>query len=464
MNYALILIPFLVLIVVNLLPKGRLTFWTGLLLFLAQTAAVLCLFYNQSHLTGGRLNALLGFNLALDKTSLALLLAAGLVGATALCAGWTLIGRDDQRLNYLSLLLISLTGINGIALTTDLFSLYVFIEVVAVTSFILIALFKDRDALEGAFKYLIMSVVASALMLSAVSFYLIAAGGTSFALIRHAVATPGSFLPQAALLLFLCGLFIKGGLVPFHGWLPDAYMTAPAPVSIFLAGVVTKASGIFTLIRLVRVVGLNPHLSEVLLFIGALSIVAGALAALGQKDLKRLLAYSSISQMGYIICSLATGSALGVTAALFHFFNHAVFKSQLFVNAAAVEAQTGTRDMDKLGGLAEKMPVTGTTSVIASLSTAGVPPLAGFWSKLLIIVALWLTGHYVYAVIALLASILTLAYFLSLQRRVFFGKLLIGLENVREGAFGLIAPAVVLSSVTIGVGLIFPLFIRMLLK
>jgi multicomponent Na+:H+ antiporter subunit D len=215
---------------------------------------------------------------------------------------------------------------------------------------------------------------------------------------------------------------------------------------------------------LVRVVGLNPHLTEVLLFIGAFSIVAGALAALGQKDLKRMLAYSSISQMGYIVASLATGTVLGVTAALFHFFNHAVFKSQLFVNAAAVEAQTGTRDMDKLGGLAEKMPVTGTTSVIAALSTAGVPPLAGFWSKLLIIIALWLTGHYVYAVIALLASVLTLAYFLSMQRRVFFGKLLIGLENVREGAFGLVAPAVILSGVTIGVGLVFPLFIRMLLK
>ena len=464
MNYLLILMPFLVLIVVNLLPKGRVAFWLGLLLFLAQVAAILVLFFNQSHLIGGRLNALLGFNLALDKTSLALLLSAGLVGATALSAGWTLIGKDDQRLNFLSLLLISLTGINGISLTTDLFSLYVFIEVVAVTSFILIAMFKEPGALEGAFKYLMMSVVASALMLAAISFFLLAAGGTSFALVRQAVALHGSFMPQAALLLFLCGLFIKGGLVPFHGWLPDAYMSAPAPVSIFLAGVVTKASGIFTLIRLIRVVGLAPQLTDVLLFIGAFSIVSGALAALGQKDMKRMLAYSSISQMGYIVASLATGTTLGVTAALFHFFNHAVFKSQLFVNAAAVETQTGTRDMDKLGGLAEKMPVTGATAAIASLSTAGIPPLSGFWSKLLIIVALWLTGHYVYAVIALLASILTLAYFLSMQRRVFFGKLLIGLENVREGAFGLLAPAVILSLITIGVGLVFPLFIRMLLK
>lgn len=467
MNYLLILIPFLALILINLMPRGKgstAAFWIGLVLFLAQAVVALALFYNQSNLGGARLDALLGFKLFLDKTSLALLLSVGLVGAAALSAGWALIKKADQQLNFISLLLISLTGINGISLTTDLFSLYVFIEVVAIASFILIALFKERDAFEGVFKYLVMSIVASVLMLSSISFFLMAASGTSFAAVRLAVNTPGSFVPQVALMLFVCGLFIKGGLIPFHGWLPDAYMTAPAPVSIFLAGIVTKASGIFTLIRLVRVVGLNAHLTSILLLIGALSIVVGALAALGQKDMKRMLAYSSISQMGYIVASLATGTTLGITAALFHFFNHAIFKSQLFVNAAAVEEQAGTRDMDKLGGLAERMPITGTTSVIASLSTAGIPPLAGFWSKLLIIIALWFTGHYFYAVVALLASVLTLGYFLSLQRRVFFGKLLPGLENVREGSLGLTLPAIILTSITVGLGLVFPFILRMFIK
>ena len=461
------LVPFIALIVINLIPKGKGAGWAfslALLVFLAQVAAVFMLFFNVGVPAFGQLASLLAFRLFLTKTSLVLLLSVGLVGLTALSAGRALIKKADQQLNFISLLLISLTGINGIALTTDLFSLYVFIEVVALASFILIALFKERDAFEGVFKYLVMSIVASVLMLSAISFFLLAANGTSLSAIKLAVNTPGSFVPQAALGLFVCGLLIKGGLIPFHGWLPDAYMTAPAPVSVFLAGIVTKASGIFTLIKLLGAVGLNPQLSQVLLVVGALSTVAGALAALGQKDMKRMLAYSSISQMGYIIMSLAAGTALGLAGALFHFFNHAVFKTQLFVNAAAVEEQTGTRDMDKLGGLAQRMPVTGTTSVVAALSTAGLPPLAGFWSKLLIILALWGTAHYFYAVVALLSSVLTLAYFLSMQRRVFFGQLAAGLENVREGALGLVLPAILLTSITIGVGLVFPFILGMFIK
>jgi proton-translocating NADH-quinone oxidoreductase chain N len=467
MNYILLLAPFIALILINLIPKGKGSIWAfalALLVFLAQVAVALALFFGAGGPLLVSLASLLGFRLFLDKTSLALLLSAGLVGAAALSVGQSLIKESDQRLNFISLLLISLTGINAISLTTDLFSLYVFIEAVAVASFILIALFKERDAFEGVLKYLVMSIVASVLMLSSISFFLMASGGTSLAAVRLAVNTPGSFVPPVALGLFICGLLIKGGLIPFHGWLPDAYMTAPAPVSVFLAGIVTKASGIFTLIRLVRVVGLTHNLSHILMIVGALSIVAGALAALGQKDMKRMLAYSSISQMGYIIMSLAAGTTLGVAAALLHFFNHAVFKTQLFVNAAAVEEQTGTRDMDKLGGLAQRMPVTGTTSVVAALSTAGLPPLAGFWSKLLIILALWGTAHYFYAVVALLSSVLTLAYFLSMQRRVFFGKLATGLENVREGGLGLILPAILLTSVTIGVGLVFPFVLRMFVK
>jgi proton-translocating NADH-quinone oxidoreductase chain N len=467
MNYILLLVPFIILIVINLIPKGKGAGWAfalSLLVFLAQAVAAVALFFNQGDPLPGRLAALLDFRLVLDKTSLVLLLSAGLVGATALSTGWALIKNGNQRLNFFSLLLISLTGINGIALTSDLFSLYVFIEVVALASFILIALFKERDAFEGVFKYLVMSIVASVLMLSSISFFLLAANGTSLAALRLAVDIPGSFVPQVALGLFVCGLLIKGGLVPFHGWLPDAYMTAPAPVSVFLAGIVTKASGIFTLIKLISVVGLSAQLTDILLMIGALSIVAGALAALGQKDMKRMLAYSSISQMGYIVMSLATGTTLGLAAALFHFFNHSVFKTQLFVNAAAVEEQAGTRDMDKLGGLAQRMPITGATSVVAALSTAGLPPLAGFWSKLLIILALWGTAHYSYAIIALLFSVLTLAYFLSMQRRVFFGRLAAGLENVREAGLELVVPAVLLTAITIGVGLVFPLILGMFIK
>ncbi|MDD5634263.1 MAG: proton-conducting transporter membrane subunit, partial [Candidatus Omnitrophica bacterium] len=340
----------------------------------------------------------------------------------------------------------------------DIFSLYVFLEITAVGSFILIVFNKDLNAFEAAFKYMILSVIATILLLFSITLLLIVSGDTAFATLKDALlASQDKMLIAFAIGMFLVATFIKSGLVPFHGWVPDAYSAAPPSISVLLAGIATKVIGVYTLIRvIVSIVGFDDSLKQLLLVVGALSVVIGALAALGQSDLKRMLAYSSISQVGYIILGLGCGTALGLAGAVFHLFNHSIFKSLLFVNAAAVESQTGTRNMNSLSGLAKKMPLTGITSVIASLSTAGVPPLAGFWSKVIIVIALWIGGFHVYAVIAMLASVLTLAYFLSFQRRVFFGILKEELAGVKEAGFSLALPAVVLAAITVAVGLFFP--------
>jgi formate hydrogenlyase subunit 3/multisubunit Na+/H+ antiporter MnhD subunit len=296
-------------------------------------------------------------------------------------------------------------------------------------------------------------------ILLSIAILFLVSGSTSFASINSAVKSSGnSSLIVIAVCLFICGAFTKGGLVPFHGWLPDAHSSAPGSISILLSGVVIKVTGIYPLIRIINITGGGGEpIKNILLFIGALSIVIGALASLGQNDIKRMLAFSSVSQMGYIVLAIGTGSPLGLAGAAFHILNHAIFKSQLFANAAAVEKQTGTRDMDKLGGLASKMPITGGTSIVAMLSISGIPPLSGFWSKLLIIIALWQSAHYTYAFIAVVASVITLAYFLSLQRRVFFGPLAQGLENIKEAKFGLVLPAIILAILSILIGLFFPL-------
>ncbi|MFA4905705.1 MAG: proton-conducting transporter membrane subunit [Candidatus Margulisiibacteriota bacterium] len=466
MSYLLILIPFLALVIANLLPKSKraeIVFWMGLVLFVAQAKISALYLFGLLPSTGLQgIESILGFHLVLDNLAAVLLFTLGLTGMAAVLVGRFTIKRGDDRFNFLNLLLLSLIGINGISMVKDLFTLYIFIEAVALASFILIMLYRDKASFEGALKYLILSVIATALMLSAVGLLLLSAGGTSFAELK--MVLPGNWLARLGIVIYLCGLFIKAGLTPFHGWVPDAYAAAPTAVSVFLAGIVTKASGIFTLIRVLPLIGSQGAVQEVLLIVGTLSILVGALLALGQKDMKRMLAYSSISQMGYIVAALAVGTKLGVLAALFHFFNHAVFKSQLFANAAAVEEQVGTVDMDKMGGLAQKMPVTGITSAIASLSTAGIPPLSGFWSKLLIILALWLSGHYFYAVIAVLASVLTLGYFLYFQRSVFFGRVPEGLKDIKEAGLGLLLPVVALSAVTVGVGLLFPFFYKVLLR
>jgi multicomponent Na+:H+ antiporter subunit D len=166
-----------------------------------------------------------------------------------------------------------------------------------------------------------------------------------------------------------------------------------------------------------------------------------------------MLAYSSISQVGYIVLALGAATPLAFVGAVFHFFNHAIFKSLLFVNAASLEKRLGTTDMDKIGGMGSKMKVTSATSLIGLLSTAGIPPLSGFWSKLIIIIALFSAGRPVYAVIALLASALTLAYFLSLERKVFFGKVVASPAAETKASFGITFSEVLLAAITVAAGL-----------
>ena len=468
MNTLLILVPFLSVLILNLpfrslMKKAALRL--GFYLSLAQIFFALSPDLVKASNAFDMTRRLFQFDLQIDGLSQVVLLAIGLILATAFLMAKTLISNDDKVSNFASLVLLLMAGLNGVVLVTDIFSLYVFLEISAIASFILIAFYKEEASLEAAFKYIVLSAMATMLMLLAIALILVVSADTSFAGISAAAQNSANVLfLMFAIAIFLCGLLIKAGVMPFHGWLPDAYTAAPGPVSVLLAGIVTKVLGIYTLIRIFGfVLPASPSINQVLLLAGSLSIVLGALAALGQSDLKRMLSYSSISQVGYIIVGLGCGTPLGVLGAVFHFFNHATFKSLLFVNAAAVERQCGRTNMDQLSGLAARMPFTGITSVLGLLSASGIPPLAGFWSKLIIIVALWACGQYAYAVIAAMASVLTLAYFLYMQRRVFFGKIAEDLQGVQEAGLGLIVPSVVLGAITVGVGLAFPAFINIYL-
>ncbi|MCX5709835.1 MAG: proton-conducting transporter membrane subunit, partial [Candidatus Omnitrophica bacterium] len=350
----LVLIPFFSIIILNLFPKRlmqNLSFvWLGFL-SLAQiylVAARPAWFWDTKLELW---NLLFSFHYSVDAITLVVLLCIGIVVFVSLLASRAMISDVHQRVNFKNLLLVSLIGMNATALVTDVFSLYVFIEITAVSSYIMIAMNKDSLGLEGAFKYLILSAIATVMMLVAISLLLLLTGNTSFEAVGSGLAGGGSSLfVRMAVGLFLCGLFIKSGLVPFHGWLPDAYSAAPAPASILLAGIVTKVSGVYVLMRLaVSVFGLNPPVQSLIMFIGAVSIIIGAVAALTQTDFKRMLAYSSISQIGYIILGVGCGTKLALIGAVFHLFNHAIFKTLLFVNAASVEKELGTTDMDKMG-------------------------------------------------------------------------------------------------------------------
>lgn len=466
MSELLLLVPFAAVVVLYVLPKRArgAGLWTAFgVLALETAAAFVDRFAGIDFGAFAPLEKLLGFHLATDGLTQLVVLCTGLVGMTALLVARRTLEDGHEKFLFANLVLVAVVGINGIAMVRDLFSLYVFVEATAIATFLLIAAGRGEHALEGAWKYVFLSVVASVFMLASLGFFLLSTGGITLEAARTGLAANHP-MAWIAVALFLCGLFVKGAMVPFHGWLPDAYTAAPAPVSVFMAGIVTKASGLFALFRIAQSTlgGAAPG-REILLVVGAVTIVAGAFLALTQTNFKRMLAYSSISQMGYIVLALGGDLRLGILAAGVHFFNHAVSKSQLFANAAAIERQLGTLDMDEMGGLGARMPVTAGTTAVASLSIAGLPPLAGFWSKLLIVLALWNAKEYAFAAVAILASLVTLAYFLSLQRKVFFGKPLEKWSGAREAEAGLLVPAVVLALITIAFGIGFPFALKLLL-
>ena len=405
-------------------------------------------------------------SLMMDGFSLLLLLTISLISFFACLFSVNYMEHYGGKGGYYALFLIMVAGMNGLVLTADLFNLYVFLEVAAIASYALVAFGQKHDEVEAAFKYLMLSAVATTGILLATALIYLVSGTLGFAeLAIAAKAGIDARLLGLLLAFFLMGFGLKAAMVPFHAWLPDAHPSAPAPISAMLSGVLIKVSGIYALVRVVyNVFGLPAAVSQALLALGALSMVVGALLALGQSDFKRMLAYSSISQIGYIVIGLGLGTPLGIMGGLFHLFNHATFKSLLFLDAGSTEYATGTRDLNKLGGINNRLPVTGLTTTFGTFSIAGVPPFNGFWSKLLIVVALVQAGHLGLAVLAVATSILTLWYFLLIQRRAFFGKLAAGLEKVTEVPFYMAFATCCLAALCLAVGLCYPWVVNNLIQ
>ena len=181
-----------------------------------------------------------------------------------------------------------------------------------------------------------------------------------------------------------------------------------------------------------NIIGFNSVTSSILVALGIISMAVGVLLAIGQWDLKRLLAYHSISQIGYVVLGIGLGTPLGIFGGLFHLFNHSIFKSLLFLNSGAIDYATGTRDLREMSGLKEKMPVTANTNFIASMAIAGIPPFNGFFSKLIIIFACVQKGCWGYALAAVIGSILTLASFMKVQKFAFLGELKEKYKSIKE--------------------------------
>ena len=402
----------------------------------------------------------LGIDLVLDGFGLLMLIVINLVGfVTSIYSVEYLRGRYTSPGKFFALFLFLVAALNGLVLSGDIFNMYVFLEMACLASYSLVAFGCERQDFEASIRYQILGTVGSFFILLGIGFLYSATGTLDLAdmsvILREAKNLGG--LNKAIMFsvpLFMFGFSMKAALVPFHAWLPDAHPSAPAPISAMLSGVVIKVCSIYGIVRIFfGVIGMTPALYHVLLYAGLISIFFGALSAIEQTDFKRMLAFSSISQVGYVMLGFGLGTPLGFAGALFHILNHAAFKSLYFLVAGSVEHSTGTRNMTKLGGISEKMPVTTLASLFASCSLSGIPPFGGFWSKLLIIFACIQSGNVTVGIMAALGSVLTLAYFLKIQRLVFFRKLPEYLAGIKEVPFLMCAAMVIMALVCLGLGL-----------
>lgn len=397
-----------------------------------------------------------GICMVVDGLSGFMLVTVNLVVFLAMIYAVRYMNIYTEKWKFHSLFMLMLAGLNGVILSGDLFNMYVFLEVASVCGYALVAFGTGPEDLEASFKYLIMGAVASIFILLGIALIY----GYTSTLNMADISLVLSDKPRGALIgfasvLFLVGFGLKSAIVPFHSWLPDAHSSAPTPVSAVLSGVFIKTLGIYALARVFfNTIGISGNMPVVLMALGVLSMVVGAFLAITQHDIKRMFAYSSISQIGYIVFALGIGTPLAILGGLFHLFNHAIFKSLLFLDAGAIEYSTCKRDLRKLGGLGSKLPVTGVTSLLGSLSISGIPPLGGFWSKLIIIIAGVQAGYFGFTIIAVLVSIVTLAYYLKFQSFVFLGKLDQSLATIKEVPFTMKLSMVVLAAICVIAGLL----------
>ncbi len=375
-----------------------------------------------------------GIVLVQDALTSYMLIMVNLIALTSLLYSVQYIRNLSMDWKYYALFMLLLTGMNGVILTGDIFNLFVFMEIALLSAFALVAYGGRAEEYEAAFKYAVMGAVSSTIILVAITVTYSATSTLTMANIADVLSQKDPKLLNWLGGLFLVGFGLKAAMMPFHAWLPDAHSSAPTPISSMLSGVLIKALGIYVLVRLFfNVLGAPAMFMKLLMILGTISIIIGVFLAIGQWDFKRLLAYHSISQIGYILLGLGIATPLGILGGVFHLLNHALFKSLLFYNAGAVEMSLGTRDLRQMGDLRKLLPVTSNTSMVASLSIAGIPPFNGFFSKLIIIIAAVQAGFPIYALLAVVGSLLTLASFMKVQRYGFRGETAVNQASVKVG-------------------------------
>jgi multicomponent Na+:H+ antiporter subunit D len=394
-----------------------------------------------------------GIEVVLDPLSAFVAATVAGVGCTTLVAAREVADRIYGRTvaAFYALALVALTGFLGIVASGDMFNVFVFLEIAAIASYALIAS-AGGPALAAAFRYIVLGTVGASFYLVGVGLLYALTGTLNMAdLGARLPALAGSPLFVGGVGFVLVGLGIKMALFPLHGWLPDAYTHAPVPVAPLLSGVATKAAA-YAVARMVWYVlrPLDLPVPVLLAWAGAAAILVGGVLAVRQADARRMLAYSSVSQLGYIGLGLGLANPVGLAGAYLHILNHAVMKSCLFLVVGAAVARGGRTRLGALG-LDRGMPVTATCTVVAAISMIGLPPAGGFFSKWYLLRGALEAGHTLFVVVIVAGALLAAVYMYRFTEAIWIAPP--PSPAAREGPPSLMLGLVVLAAATIGIGL-----------
>ncbi len=366
---------------------------------------------------------------------------------------------------YYTLILILELGMLGIVITGDIFNFYVFLEIMSIASYALVAFRNDTwEGIEAGIKYMFVGSLASSFILLGIALLYGQYGTLTMAYLSHYITREPTFVSKVALAFILGGLLFKSGAVPVHMWLADAHPAAPSSISAMLSGLVIKAGGVYAIARILfSIYGISLNirtLGWIVIFFACLTLIVGNAMAVVQTDMKRLFAFSSVGQIGYILLGIGIGLAaygtkvgqIALAGAIYHTVNHALMKALLFLVAGAVLHEVGTKNLNELSGLARKMPLTSFAFLVGAAAIIGLPPLNGFASKWLIYESSALYNPFLAAVAVLGTAFCTAAYIRVLF--TFFGKESEKVKEARDPGKAMVIPMIILILAIIIMGLL----------
>lgn len=405
-----------------------------------------------------------GIALVADLLSVIMLVLIGLIGLAAAIYGLATLDAESQHDGYHPLVQVLLMGLSGAVLTSDIFNLFVWFEVMLISSFVLLALGGGRSQIEGAFKYVALNLFASSLFLAGVGILYGVTGTLNMAdlALRFAqgVVEPG--LVTVLAMLFLIAFGIKAALFPLFFWLPASYHTAPPVISALFAGLLTKVA-VYVLLRLFTLLFVHDtaYSHTLLLWVAGITMVVGVLGAAAQNEIRRILAFHIVSQIGYMIMGLAIFTPLALAGAIFFVAHNIIVKTNLFLIGGVVQRLRGTEQLKKLGGLYRTWPGLTALFLVSALALAGLPPFSGFWAKLLLVQAGLAAERWFIVAVSLCVSVLTLYSMTKIWNEAFWKEADPAAKIPQHMQFvsgvtrwQLFSPIVLLTMIAVGMGIV----------